>query len=607
MLSILKYEIKQFLRRPIWIVLFIVSIIFCIVLPRENFTDIYDLPSMVYFVMCINLLYLFYGAEEARFEQRNYLDEQVRNLPYQNKYRLGKLLYWSLISFTYYLIFFVSILSYYLFYLQVGFALSTFQTTFVYTFFIWFIPFFFSTIIGYILYSLLPNISCYLLIIIVWFLIMPYNSMLGFIPTSLGAWLINGDPNITKVISVYDMEIMKVNRGYYVQRSFMLIILVCLYTLLTFNLKKVGRYSLVLLLLFSLCIPYFSPFVPQINNRQTNSNIGQKNFFTETVLLEKATDYTLNNYIFDINHHYSKHNLSYKVKINVSADNSDIQLALLDDFKVKDIKFNNKNVTYIHQDNIIALSLPELHGEITLTAETETYDAIAPTSYELIATTPWYPMNPKEALNPYKNGNVESYQINLSELSSVTTNLEIANDQKLQGEAYGPTILKGNYKEKDNYLYPYSVEIEEIQINKERVFNEIENINDRLAANLAPSCESVIVTTLYPAFSANPSECYLYKNEDINQSNNIFTNVYLNGGDTSLFEAIFNNVIEHESWQNYLKREYDEETITRITSYYKRLSEEQRTQLIQKWYKEMEGTVSAEQMIQDMEDKYAEG
>lgn len=603
MLATVIYECKQFVRRPIWIVLFIFSIVICIVLPRGNFTNFYDLPSMVYFVMTINLLFLLFGAEEARFEYKNNLSEQLRNLPYQNKYRIGKITFWGLLSFLYYLIFYASMLSYYVLFEHQELSLYNLQLTFTYTIFVWFIPFFFSILIGYIIFSLLPNISSYLLIILVWFLIMPYNSMLGFIPTFIGAWFINGDPNITQAISYYSLEIMQVNRGYFVQRSVMLFILISLYALLKLNLTIKSKYSLIVLLLFSLSIPFLSPFVPQISNEETG--IDEKNYFTSTNILEKATNYTLTSYTFDINHHYNKHSLSYTVKIDLSANNSDIQLALWDEFKVKDLKFNNNHIDYLQKDNIVTLSIPELEGEIALFIETDNYDAIAPTSYELLATTPWYPMNPKEALDPYTRGEKESYYINLSNSSGVSTNLEDVGNNQLEGEAYGPTILKGDFNKLDSFLYPSSINVKEVRVNKERVFNEVDKINQRLATNLSLSCESIIVTTLYPTFSANPNECYFFMNEDINQSSNIFTNFYLDEGATSLFEAFYYNAIQHESWQNFLKQEYNEEAITKITSYYKKLSDEQRAQLIQQWYKEIQGSVTPEQMIQDMEDIYA--
>lgn len=599
----MRYETIQFLRQPKWLVLFIGSIIISIILPRAIFSDFYNFPSMIYFVMSINLLFLFFGSEEARLEKKNHLIEQLKGLPFFNKFMINKLIYWVFISFIYYLIFYIAVILYIQFSTDELLTAHILQNTLLYTIMVWFIPFYFSILIGYLIYTLIPSILSYIFIVIVWFLIMPYNSMLGFIPNVIGAWVVNGDPNIEKIISVYQLENMKVNNGYYVQRGFMLILLTSLFALLRLNLSKKLKASVGMTSVFSLLIPFLSPYAPQIDNQ--HGNLLNENIFILTEEVNnKLFKYNLENYSFTIKHHGNMHELSYDVKVDIKSEQSNIQIALWDDFNVSEVKFNGDSIEYSHNNNLVSLSLPQIEGELTMSIETDSYSPIGPTTFELIGTTPWYPMNPLEAVSPYYSGKKEKYEITLENKSNVYSNLSKVDDRTWRGEVYGPTILKGDFINEDDDIFPIFKDHAEIELNKERIYTQIDSINIKLETDTVLTCQSFIFTTTLSAFNANPDECYNFINENIIRTETILSQIYLDPSKTFLFEAVYYDMLMQESWQSFLKQLYNPEVIDTISNYYQQISEEERNELIKKWYKDTKGTLTPEQMIRDMEDIY---
>ncbi|KOY79987.1 hypothetical protein I6G82_18955 [Lysinibacillus macroides] len=601
MLHSIKYDLYNFFRQPKWSILFITSIIVSIVLPKNNLTSFSVLPLMVYFVMTINLLFLFYGAEEVRTEKKNFIIEQFKQLPLYNQMSINKLVIWGFITFGYYAIFYTTLLAYIHYNSSEQLTFYLFKTTLLYTFFMWFLPFYFSIIIGYIVFTFIPNIFSYIFMIFIWFLIMPYNSMLGFIPTSVGAWLINGDPNITSIPSILPLENMHINNGIYVQRIFMLLILITTFILLRFRVKKVVKGGLFLLLTASVLIPFISPFVPQIINEQQHSYLSGKVFEITNFKNKNAYSYNLDNYSFVIDHHKNRQELSYEVKFEIFSDFNEVHLALWDDFKIQKVLFNTEEINFEHKNNIVTLSLPKSTGELTFLVETKEYLSVGPTTFELIGTTPWYPMNPLEAANPLNESRKEHYNIKFKNNDKVISNLSLDNTGNWKGYMYGPTLLKGEFITKDKSTYPYFKNTDEIILNKQRVQTEIDKINKKLLTEVTMTCQNYYTLTTYTTFSANPDECYFFEDENLVQNSAILNQLFLNVGETSLFEAVFFDVITHESWINFLKNKYDPGQINTLLTYYPKLSQEEKKHLIIEWYQQTKGVLSLQQMVEDLE------
>ncbi|KOS61078.1 hypothetical protein FJQ98_26395 [Lysinibacillus agricola] len=600
MLHCIKYDLYHFFRQPKWSILFITSIIVSIVLPKNNLTSFSILPLMVYFVMTINLLFLFYGAEEARTEKKNFIIEQFKQLPLYNQMSINKLIIWGFITFGYYAIFYTTLLVYIHYNSTEQLTFYLFKTTLLYTFFMWFLPFYFSIIIGYIVFTFIPNIFSYIFMIFIWFLIMPYNSMLGFIPPSVGAWLINGDPNITSIPSFFPLENMHINNGIYVQRIFMLLILITTFILLRFRVTKVVKGGLFLLLTASVFIPFISPFVPQIINEQHFSLSG-KDFEISNFKNKNAYSYNLDNYSFVIDHHKNRQELSYEVKFEIFSDFNEVHLALWDDFKIQKVLFNAEEINFEHKNNIVTISLPKSTGELTFLVETKEYLSVGPTTFELIGTTPWYPMNPLEAANPLNESRKEHYNIKFKNNDKVISNLSLDNTGDWKGYMYGPTLLKGEFITENKSTYPFFKNTDEIILNKQRVQSEIDKINKKLLTEVTMTCQNYYTLTTYPAFSANPDECYFFEDENLVQDSAILNQLFLNVGETSLFEAVYFDMITHESWINFLKNKYDPDQINKLLTYYPKLSKEEKNHLIIEWYQQTKGVLSLQQMVEDLE------
>lgn len=598
--KIIKFESFLFLRQPIWLILFAFSIIVSIFLSRDNFTSFSDIPSMVYFVMVANLLFMLYGAEEARSDRKHHLTEQLAVLPLINRYRIGKLLYWCLLAFIYYLAFYVTLVSFLHFYTEEKLTVDVWRETSWYTIFVWFLPFYFSIMIGYVVFTLIPHITSYIVLVFIWFMVMPYNSMLGVIPASIGAWMINGDPNIGQVISTYKLELMKINNGYFVQRIMMLLFLWGCYYYVK-PITYTGKWVLPASIAMIVGVPLLSPYHPQIDNQEAIYLRDYVYVIPHDVPADNL-DYQLDHYEFSIHHLKDMHELKYKVEFEIDAVHLEVTLALWDEFAIRDVLFNKKPIPFKQKDDAVYLQLPNKKGIIEISAGTDTFLPIGPTTYELVATSPWYPMNPLEAADPFHQGKKEQYTITANASRNMYSNLPKTGDKTWEGVGYGPTLVKGGFIQTKERLYPAFKDVENIDLNIKRIREQVDQNNQKLDADLQLSCRSFLVLTLYPAFQANPEECYLYEDENFSQFPNIFSNLFIEANDTYLFEAFYYDFLASPSWQHFLKKRYPVDKLDEITSMYQTLESEQKLHLIKKWYKDTGGKVSPEQMIKDLRD-----
>lgn len=506
MLKIIKLEFKQLLRVPLWFAIFILTVVASIILPRSNLTDLSVVPGMVYFVMVMSLALSIYGSEQARLEENQQMEETLSVTPNYRKFFWGRIIYWLILSALIYLLFYLTVLIY--------MAVVHHNTTtrdiidsLFYTMMCWLIPFFYSLIIGYVVYRWFPSIYSYLIIIFIWFMTMPYNSLLGFLPRELSGWMINGDPNIQQIFSYIPVESLSVNKGYYIQRAFMLILLLSIYTLVSY-------YRSFKLKIFALCttalaimIPVFSPYVPYIS--------GDDFLRSAAVSLPEAStsvgsDYKVKKYSFHLYHGESNHKFRYTVDMDLEARNSQIRFALMEDFQIKEVRMNDMPITMKRNDQIVQIELPKPKGILHMEVETNSYIAVGPTTIQLVATSAWYPMNPKEAQDPYANGIKEEYEVywETPKPNPILTNLSQKSDQVWTGNAYGPTILMGKFSLSKEMIYPgnKSVEwMEEYQKNIEKIF-EANNKKFNVPRHLP---ERTYYVTFFQGMQANPEESYI--------------------------------------------------------------------------------------------------
>lgn len=526
MLKIVRMEFTQLVRKPLWFSIFALVIVASIFLPRANMTDLTVVPGMVYFVMIMTLILSLYGAEQARTEIKQQIDETFSVTPVYKKYVIGEIIYWLLLAFSIYIVFYLAVVGY------IGIAhknitIESIYQSLIYTLLCWFIPFFYSLIIGYVIYRWFPNILSYLIIIIVWFLTMPYNSMIGFLPREWGGWMINGDPNIIEVFSFYPLESLEINNGYYLQRIFMFLILISVYLLTKYKRILKIRVISIGLLAFSMLIPIFSPYVPYI--------IGSDSLEAATLPLSddkiaSNSDYQITKYIFHLKHGASNHKLKYKVDIEIKSEKDRISFVLLNDFQINSIKMNQNPVTIKRSDHVVQLELPESSGVLEMEIETNTYNAVGPSTIQLLATSAWYPMSPSEAKDPYGNGVKEDYEIYWESATpnSIGTNLDEKSTNYWVGKAYGPTILMGDLVKIGNVTFPEYTSLQRVkQINQG--LNEIFQENNKKYNTDEKLPENIYFVTTFYGMQANPDEAYIYP--DIYPTEDILRVFYRGKGD----------------------------------------------------------------------------
>lgn len=508
MLKMIGMEIKQFIRTPLWMALFALTIVAAIFLPRSSLTDLSVVPGLVYFMMVMSLLFSIYGAEIARIEINNHAEEHLFVTPKYALYHRSKLLYWLTLSAAIYFLFYITVMAY------IGITYnnitkSDILDSLLYTVLCWFIPFFYSIILGYLVYRSLPGIYSYLIMIFLWFLTMPYNSMLGFIPQTLGGWLINGDPNMILIFSSSPLESLEINKGYYFQRAFMFLLLISAYTLVMYRRDRTKRNLAIATMVISLLIPTLSPYVPYITGSDT---LGQAVFqYNDEIQLN--TGYKVNQYTFHLNHGESNHYFRYTVDMDIESQSDQISLALLEDFQVLSASLNERPIVPTRLGNVVQLELPERIGTLHLEVETRTYQAIGPTTLQLIATSAWYPMNPLEAMDPYSQGVKEKYEIywDSAKPNRILSNLAHPSENLWTGVAFGPTLLMGEFEHEGHLVFPRYKTLDRIQRIQQGVEDIFKDNNKKYAASAQLPPNVYYVTTFY-GMQANPDEAYIYPN-----------------------------------------------------------------------------------------------
>lgn len=499
-------ELRQFFRKPIWTVIFALAILASIVLPRSSITDLTVVPGMVYFIMVMSLILFIYGAETARMEVSQHIDENISTMPFYKRYVWCKLLYWLSLCLIIYIIFYAAVLSY-IGIVHHAIHKDNITESLLYTLLCWLLPFYYSIILGNVIYRWIPGIYSYLIIVFVWFLTMPYNSMLGFIPREWSAWIINGDPNIIEIFSTNPLESLEINKGYFMQRLFMTLILASLYLLSSYKRNLKVRTVALSVVACSLFIPFLSPFVPYITGGDSLGTATVRLPFDQDLL---QSDLHVTKYSFRIKHGESNHDLNYDMDMEIESPQDRIHLVLLSDFEILSLKMNNSSVYFQRNGNLIEIQLPERRGILHWKIRTSTFIAVGPNTAQLIATMPWYPMVPKEAQNPYKYGAKEKYDIYWrSPVNPILSNLQQNDNGHWTGTAYGPTILMGKFEHSNNIVYPRYESSERAN----RIYQGLTTIfkanNKKYKASEKLPNRIYYVTTFY-GMQANPDEAYIY-------------------------------------------------------------------------------------------------
>ncbi|AHD04083.1 hypothetical protein ABNC90_08710 [Paenibacillus larvae] len=327
MLRLMKFQALEFMRKPVWFVLFLGAIGVAVFLPSENLTDLYIIPSLIYMIMMMTLLFFLFGAEEARAEQMNNQIEFYRTTPKLISLLVSKLLYWLILATVVYFILYLTVVGYIQF-THHNVTIKLIGESFTYTVFCWLLPFYFSLLLGYLFYSIYPSLFSYLGIIVLWFLTTPYNSMLGFIPSWIGGWLINGDTNVQlTATNIYPLEKMLPNTGVYIQRLFMCLLLLSLFGLIKAY-QKVQLKRVCGGLVIAVCtLPIFSPYVPYITDPE-RTGLQDSVFTLPQGNLSNKLDYKISDYHIDFVHGQNNHDFNYTVDISLTSQKPEIVLAL---------------------------------------------------------------------------------------------------------------------------------------------------------------------------------------------------------------------------------------------------------------------------------------
>ncbi|CAM4427149.1 hypothetical protein PATA110616_14955 [Paenibacillus tarimensis] len=473
-------------------------------LPRANLTGLDVMPGMVYFIMVASLLFFLYGAEEARGEQRRYQLELVRTLPGFTGNRLGKLLFWMLFTGIFYLIFFMAVVLYILA-VHGSETIHEVPHALLYTVLCWWAPFFLSTVLGYVLYSLTSSLYSYVLISLAWFLIMPYNAMVlgDLMPREVAGWLIVGDPNIELIMGIYDMESQRVNRGFFIQRAVAAVVIIGAYIGLTWT--RPVRQAALVCMAGALILPVFSPYVPYLTDESWSVN----SYLPAAPLDEEELQYSVDHIYMKVSHGRSNHDLYYRYEADLEAESDTISFALWNDFVVEEVMLGDKRIAYTQQENLLILKLPSREGRLKLTVATRTYTSVGPNFAELPSVLPWYPMHPAEAIDPYHSGRKESYRLEVtgSESRRIHTNLSPAGKGVWEGQAYGPTIFYGEYVEDGGLLRPAFVSQKAAVRNHNAHQQIVQEARTRLAEAAEMPSKGFIMSTINE-FAANPDEYF---------------------------------------------------------------------------------------------------
>ncbi|ARF68508.1 hypothetical protein B7C51_12855 [Paenibacillus larvae subsp. pulvifaciens] len=158
MLRLMKFQALEFMRKPVWFVLFLGAIGVAVFLPSENLTDLYIIPSLIYMIMMMTLLFFLFGAEEARAEQMNNQIEFYRTTPKLISLLVSKLLYWLILATVVYFILYLTVVGYIQF-THHNVTIKLIGESFTYTVFCWLLPFYFSLLLGFYFILFIPVCS----------------------------------------------------------------------------------------------------------------------------------------------------------------------------------------------------------------------------------------------------------------------------------------------------------------------------------------------------------------------------------------------------------------------------------------------------------------
>jgi len=289
----------------------------------------------------------------------------------------------------------------------------------------------------------------------------------------------------------------------------MFLLLISAYTLVMYRRDRTKRNLAIATMVISLLIPTLSPYVPYITGSDT---LGQAVFhYNDEIQLN--TGYKVNQYTFHLNHGESNHYFRYTVDMDIESQSDQISLALLEDFQVLSASLNERPIVPTRLGNVVQLELPEQIGTLHLEVETHTYQAIGPTTLQLIATSAWYPMNPLEAMDPYSQGVKEKYEIywDSAKPNRILSNLAHPSENLWTGVAFGPTLLMGEFEHEGHLVFPRYKTLDRIQRFQQGVEDIFKDNNKKYAASAQLPPNVYYVTTFY-GMQANPDEAYIYPN-----------------------------------------------------------------------------------------------
>ncbi|MCY9508904.1 ABC transporter permease [Paenibacillus larvae] len=606
MLRLMKFQALEFMRKPVWFVLFLGAIGVAVFLPSENLTDLYIIPSLIYMIMMMTLLFFLFGAEEARAEQMNNQIEFYRTTPKLISLLVSKLLYWLILATVVYFILYLTVVGYIQF-THHNVTIKLIGESFTYTVFCWLLPFYFSLLLGYLFYSIYPSLFSYLGIIVLWFLTTPYNSMLRFIPSWIGGWLINGDTNIQlTATNIYPLEKMLPNTGVYIQRLFMCLLLLSLFGLIKAYQKVQLKRVCGGLVIAACTLPIFSPYVPYITDPE-RTGLQDSVFTLPQGNLSNKLDYKISDYHIDFVHGQNNHDFNYTVDISLTSQKPEIVLALWESFRISQASFNGDSLTSIKQDgNLVYVDFPGeiLQGTLRMNISTDCYGQITPNAFELISTSPWYPMHPKEALDPYHNGVKETYTITTSKINgNIISNLPKQSDGRWEGEAYGPTLLKGPFIGQEDLIYPAFAPLQVEKELKQSILDAVDQNNKRWNEAVAGPGKIYYLTTS-SKFSANPEEWFTVYKKVFMPSSMVLTPLFLrpeqNHKELNLFQSFYFGRIENKDARPMYEQEYGVPFMDLINNKYAPLTKEEKQKLIDKWYEQTHGKLTVQQVMEDL-------
>ncbi|GFN30875.1 hypothetical protein [Paenibacillus xylaniclasticus] len=499
-------EWKQFWAQPQYWSLFVGAEIIVILVTQRLLSSWQDIPGMIFFIMAFNMLFLLFGTEQARLENKHHTAELISSLPKAVRYYGAKLLFWLTNVALWYLLFVATLLI--SLELRDGTDLSVgiVRIILAYTFCNWYIPFLVFVIIGYSLFTIWPSIGTYVILAAVWILLSPYNHFIHLLPSKLSQWLAISDINFEHTLNYYVTEHMIINDGVKWQRLLAVMVSVMIYCAAVSVIRKMKMFRLLLPVLLLLVI-----MIPMVAPSQQVSDIGM-NMSIESNSLPKS-EYVIHEYQMDIRHERRDHSFSYTADLSITANSNTITFALWKVIHINNLSWNGTELPYERQGNWTSFTVPNgmsLQGTLHLETSSEQYSDVNASSFELLPTMPWYPMHPEEAEDPMGNAKKEQYRITVHTggTGKLITNLSINKDGILTGEAYGPTLLKAHYVHNDSTVRLIQYDDKAADQRWKSVTSIVDRLNKETHSNLTLP-KQVYYVASRSMFSANPDEAFL--------------------------------------------------------------------------------------------------